>query len=110
MSAATATGVRHPVAGVVLWLTPWTRGTWRAVRESRGRQLLLLVAICTLSALSPLLFTAGIKYAGVGIGTVLCTTSPLFTIPMEIAILGRRPSRQTIVGAVIAVSGIVLMQ
>lgn len=109
MSAVTATGVRHPVAGFVLWLTPWSRGTWAAVRESGKRDALLLAAICLLSAVSPLLFTVGIKHAGVAIGSVLSTTSPLFTIPLEILVLGRRPATRTIVGAVITVVGIVLM-
>ncbi|MFB3817407.1 MAG: DMT family transporter [Candidatus Methylomirabilales bacterium] len=108
-SAATATGVRHPVAGLALWLTPWSRGTWAAVRQSGRRDARLLAAICVLSAVSPLLFTAGIKYGGVAIGTVLSTTSPLFTIPLEIVVLKRRPTARTIAGAVITVVGIVLM-
>jgi len=109
MSAATATGVRHPVAGLVLWLTPWSRGTWTAIRRSGKRDALLLAAICVLSAVSPLLFTVGIKYGGVAIGTVLSTTSPLFTIPLEILVLKRRPGARTIGGALVTVVGIVLM-
>jgi drug/metabolite transporter (DMT)-like permease len=50
-----------------------------------------------------------VKYGGVAIGTVLATTSPLFTIPLEIVVLRRHPSRRTIVGAAVSVLGIVLM-
>ncbi len=109
VSAMAATAVRNPLAGLVLWCTPWTRGTWRTARDSRGRELARLVAICLLSATSSLLFTLGIKYGGVAVGTVLSTTSPLFTIPLEIAVLGKQPSRRTVTGAVTAVLGIALM-
>lgn len=109
VSATTGTAVRQPVAGLALWLTPWTRGTWRAIAGSRGREVVLLVAICVLSAVSPLLFTAGIKYGGIAIGSVLATTSPLFTIPLEIVLLRRRPPKRTVCGAVVTVVGIALM-
>ncbi len=109
VSAIAATAVRNPVAGLVLWMTPWARGTWGAVVSSSGRDARALAAVCVLSTLSPVLFTIGIKYAGVGIGTVCSTTAPLFTIPLEILVLGRRPGRRTIVGAVTTVAGIALM-
>lgn len=110
VSPVVATAVRSPMAGLVLWATPWARGTWQAVRGSRGREAWLLAGVCGLSALSPVLFVTGLKYGGVAIGTVLATTSPLFTIPLEIALLGRRPSRRMVAGALITVGGIALMQ
>jgi drug/metabolite transporter (DMT)-like permease len=109
VSPITATAIRSPLAGVVLWLTPWARGTWQAVRKTRGREAVVLTAICLLSTVSPLLYTFGIKYAGVAIGSVLSATSPLFTIPLEIVVLGRWPTRRTMLGAVTTVVGIALM-
>jgi drug/metabolite transporter (DMT)-like permease len=109
VSPVTATAIRSPLVGFALWLTPWARGTWEAVRRTRGREAVLLGAICLFSALSPIFYTFGIKHAGVAIGSVLSTTSPLFTIPLEIVVLGRWPTRRTILGAVITVCGIVLM-
>jgi drug/metabolite transporter (DMT)-like permease len=109
VSPVTATAIRSPLVGLVLWLTPWARGTWQTVQMARGREAVVLGAICLLSALSPILYAIGIKYSGVAIGSVLSTTSPLFTIPLEIAILGRWPSRRTIQGAVITVLGITLV-
>ncbi len=104
-----ATAVRMPMGGLVLWLTPWTRGTLRAIRASTRAEQGRLAAICLLSAGGSLLFTAGIKYGGVAVGNVLASTSPLFTLPFEVWVLGRRPSRQTVVGAVVTVAGIGLM-
>jgi drug/metabolite transporter (DMT)-like permease len=105
----TATAVRSPMVGLALWCTPWARGTWRAVRTLPGRGAVVLGAICALSALSPVLYVTGIKYGGVAVGTVLSTTSPLFTIPLEVLLLGRWPSRRTILGAIVTVGGITLM-
>lgn len=109
VSPIVATAVRSPLVGAVLWLTPWARGTWRIVRLTRGREALVLAAICLFSAVSPILYAFGIKHAGVAIGTVLSTTSPLFTIPLEIAVLGRWPTRRTVLGAGATVLGIALM-
>lgn len=109
VSAMAAAAVRSPVGGAILWLTPWTRGALHTVATSRPQDMRRLMGICLLSAVSALFFTTGIKYGGVAVGTVLSNTSPLFTIPLEILVLGRHPSRQTIVGAVVAVVGIGLM-
>jgi drug/metabolite transporter (DMT)-like permease len=109
VSPVTASAIRSPLVGAVLWLTPWARGTWRTVRATRGREAIVLAAICLFSAISPILYTVGIKYAGVAIGSVLSTTSPLFTIPLEVAVLGRWPTRRTVLGAVTTVCGIALM-
>jgi len=109
VSPLVATAIRSPVAGLALWVTPWARGTWGAVKRSRGQEAWLLAGICLLSALSPVLFVTGLKYGGVAIGTVLSTTSPLFTIPLEIFLLKQRPSRRTVAGAVTTVVGIALM-
>jgi len=110
VSPVTASAIRSPLVGAVLWLTPWARGTWRTVRATRGREAIVLAAICLFSAISPILYTVGIKYAGVAIGSVLSTTSPLFTIPLEVAVLGRWPTRRTVLGAVTTVCGIALMR
>lgn len=109
VSPVTASAIRSPLVGAVLWLTPWARGTWRTVRTTRGREAIVLAAICLFSAISPILYTVGIKHAGVAIGSVLSTTSPLFTIPLEVAVLGRWPTRRTVLGAVTTVCGIALM-
>ena len=109
LSATVATTLRFPIAGLVLWCTPWTRGILQAVAASTRREKTKLGAICLLSALGSTLFVTGIKYGGVAIGNVLSSTAPLFTLPYEIWILGQRPSPQTVLGAVATVVGIWLM-
>jgi drug/metabolite transporter (DMT)-like permease len=109
LSPIAASAVRIPVAGLALCFTPWARGTWDVVLRSPQPIRLRLAAICVLSAIGSLLFTAGIKYAGVAIGNVLASTSPLFAVPIEVFVLRQRPSRETILGSVISVGGIALM-
>jgi drug/metabolite transporter (DMT)-like permease len=100
------TALRIPIAGVVLWLTPWTRGTVAAVRESTPGERWRLGTICFLNALGSVLFTVAIRSGGVAIGNALASTSPLFAIPLEVVVLKRRPSAQTIAGAILTVVGI----
>jgi drug/metabolite transporter (DMT)-like permease len=100
------TALRIPIAALVLWLTPWTRGTLGAVRESTPAERWRLAAICLLNALGSILFTVAIRSGGVAIGNALASTSPLFAIPLEILILRRRPSARTIAGAALTVVGI----
>lgn len=100
------TALRIPIAALVLWLTPWTRGTLGAVRESTPAERWRLATICILNALGSILFTIAIRSGGVAIGNALASTSPLFAIPLEILVLKRRPSGRTIAGAALTVVGI----
>jgi drug/metabolite transporter (DMT)-like permease len=103
------TALRIPIAGAVLWMTPWTRGTLAAVRESTPPERWKLGAICLLNALGSVLFTVAIRSGGVAIGNALASTSPLFAIPLEILILKKHPSMRTIGGAALTVVGIILL-
>ena len=109
LSPTVATTLRFPMAGLVLWCTPWTRGTLRAVAAGTPTERTRLGAICLLSALGSTLFVTGIKYGGVAIGNVLSSTAPLFTLPYEVWVLGQRPSQQTVLGTVATMAGIWLM-
>jgi drug/metabolite transporter (DMT)-like permease len=109
VSATAAAAVRIPLAGLVLWLTPWTRGTLREVAACRPRERASLAAVCLLSAIGSLLFTTGIKFGGVAVGNVLASTSPLFTLPFEVLVFRQRPSARTVLGAAATIGGVGLM-
>ena len=109
VSATAAAAVRIPLAGLVLWLTPWTRGTLREVAACRSRERASLAAVCVLSAIGSLLFTTGIKFGGVAVGNVLASTSPLFTLPFEVLVFRQRPSAWTVLGAAVTIGGVGLM-
>lgn len=100
------TALRIPMAGLVLWLTPLTRGTLDAVRASTPAERWQLAMVCLLNAVGSGLFTITVRSGGVAVGNALASTAPLFAIPLEIAILKRLPSARTILGAVLTVGGI----
>jgi drug/metabolite transporter (DMT)-like permease len=105
----TIQGARLPLVALLLWATPWARGTARrlwALRQSAGLQVLGLGA---LTALSAVCFMAGLKYAGVTLGTVLSSTSPLFALPIGLLTRDERITWRTVAGAVLAVAGIALL-
>jgi len=109
VSAPAAAAVRIPMAGLAVWLTPWARGTVRALANTTSAERIRLAAICVLSAAASLLFVTGIKYGGVAVGNVLASTSPLFTLPFEVLVYRQRPSAWTVFGAVVTVGGVGLM-
>lgn len=106
----TAQAIRLPLASVLLFLTPWTRGTLAALRDGGRGPLLRMGVLSVVTAFSSVLFVASLKYAGVTVGAVLSSTAPLFAIPLGVMFLGERVSPAIVVGALIAVAGIVVLQ
>jgi drug/metabolite transporter (DMT)-like permease len=106
----TAQAVRLPLASALLWLTPWTRGAGTALRTAGRGPLVRIAALSVVTAASSVLFVASLKYAGVAVGSVLSSTAPLFAIPLGVVFLGERVSVVTVLGAVLAVAGIVVLQ
>jgi len=101
--------VRLPFAALVLWVTPWARGTARTLwRERRvvGRQVLVLGA---LTAFSGVTWMASLKYAGVALSTVLSSTSPLFALPIGLLAFGERVTWRAAAGATLAIAGIAVL-
>ena len=105
----TAQAIRLPLASALLWLTPWARGTGAALRTAGRGPLLRMGVLSVITAVSSVLFVASLKYAGVAIGSVLSATAPLFALPLGVIFLGERVSAWTVLGALVAVAGIVVL-
>ena len=102
----TIQAVRMPGSALILWATPWARGTVRglwAQRRSVGRRVVLLSVLTAMSAVA---YLAGLKYAGVALGTVLSSVSPLFALPIGLIAFGERLTWRAAIGAILAVAGI----
>jgi drug/metabolite transporter (DMT)-like permease len=99
-----------PLASVLLWLTPWARGAGTTLRHAGRGPLLRLAALSVVTAVSSVLFVAGLKYAGVAVAAVLSSTAPLFALPLGVMFLGERMSASMIGGALLAVAGIAVLQ
>lgn len=110
MSALAAAALRLPVGGLMLLLTPWTRGARREVTRGLRTETLRMTAICLLGAVGPWSYTLGIKHGGVALGSTLSATAPLFSVLMELLCFGKWPSRRTIIGAVVTVLGILVLR
>jgi drug/metabolite transporter (DMT)-like permease len=106
----TAQAIRLPLASLLLWLTPWAWGAPAALREAGRGPLLTIAALSVITAGSSVLFVASLKYAGVAMGAVLSSTAPLFALPLGVIFLGERMSAWTVLGALVAVAGIVVLQ
>jgi drug/metabolite transporter, DME family len=105
-----AQAVRLPVAAVLLWATPWTWSAGAAMARYGAGALWRLLALGGLTAVSSILFVAGVRYAGVAVGTVLSSTAPLFAIPLGFVFLGERLAPMAVAGAVITILGIAVLQ
>jgi len=105
-----AQAIRLPLAAATLWATPWARGALDGLGR-RGRPVLARLAVLSvLTAVSSVLFVAGVKYAGVGVAAVLSSTAPMFAIPLGFVFLGERLSRGALLGAGVTIAGIVVLQ
>lgn len=105
----TIQAVRLPGSALVLWATPWARGTARtlwAERRTVGRRVVVLSALTALSAVA---YLSGLKYAGVTLGTVLSSVSPLFALPIGLVALGERVTWRATAGAALTVAGIAVL-
>jgi drug/metabolite transporter (DMT)-like permease len=110
IDALTAQLVRLPLAAAILWMMPWS---WRdvpaLVRGGRGVALRLGV-LSVLTALSSVMYVVSIKHAGVAVATVLSSTAPLFAVPLGVVFLGERLPPGALVGAGVAVVGVVILK
>jgi drug/metabolite transporter (DMT)-like permease len=105
----TIQAVRLPLSTLLLWATPWARGTARGLWAQRrvvGRRI---GALSVLTALSAIGFLAGLKYAGVTLGTVLSSASPLFALPIGLVAFGERVTWRAATGAALTVAGIAIL-
>lgn len=101
--------VRLPFAALVLWLTPWARGTGARVRAHLDETGPLLLGISFLTALSAVTWVAALKYAGVTLTSVLSSTSPLFALPIGLVAFGEHVSRRAVAGTVICLAGLAVL-
>lgn len=110
IDALTAQALRMPLSGLLLFATPWARGTFEHVARSTPSQLRLLAVLCVLTCVSSTLFTAGLKYASVAVGTVLSSTAPMWAVPLAYVGLGERLSPLALAGLAITIVGIIALQ
>jgi drug/metabolite transporter (DMT)-like permease len=101
--------VRLPLTAVLLWITPWARGTARTLWSRRGSLGPAILGLGALTAFSSVAYMTGLKYAGITLGTVLSSTAPLFALPIGLVAFGERITLRAASGAALCVTGISLL-
>jgi drug/metabolite transporter, DME family len=110
IDALTAQLVRLPLAAALLWAMPWS---WRDAPAliRGGRDVAVRLGVLgVLTALSSVMYVLSIKHAGVAVATVLSSTAPLFAVPLGVVFLGERLPPIALVGAGVAVAGVVVLK
>lgn len=110
MSATAAQGVRLPVAAAILWVTPWARGAVGALMTGGRPVITRMAALSVLTVFSSVMYVAGIKYAGVAIGSILSSVAPMFAIPLGVVFLGERLSLGAVLGVLVTIAGLAVLQ
>ena len=110
MDALAAQAIRLPLAGLLLCAMPRVWPAAGALWRAPGRVLGAVLVLGALSALSSILFVAGVKHAGVAVATVLSAASPMFALPLGVLFLGERPRPVAVLGTVVTVAGVAVLQ
>lgn len=110
VEATIAQAIRMPLAGAILWATPWARRAAGQAARSGSAVIVRMIGLGALTAVSAVLFVAGLKYAGVAVATVLSSSAPLFAIPLGRFFLGERLTPVAVLGAILTVAGIAVLQ
>jgi drug/metabolite transporter, DME family len=110
MDALTAQLVRLPLAAALLWALPWAWRDVPALARVRPAIAVRLGVLSVLTAASSILYVLSIKHAGVAVATVLSSTAPLFAVPLGVVLFGERLPPIALVGAAVAVAGVVVLK
>lgn len=69
-----------------------------------------MAALSVLTVFSSVLYMAGIKYAGVAVGSILSSVAPMFAIPLGVLFLGERVSPGAVLGILVTIAGLAILQ
>jgi transporter family protein len=109
INSIVANSVRVPVVAIMSMAMSGLRGEWPQMRQIDRRMIGLLALVGTVgyAALSTL-YVSAVQALGPSLTQIIGITSPLFALPLSMAVLHERPSRLTALGTTLTVAGIVL--
>jgi drug/metabolite transporter (DMT)-like permease len=105
-----AQAIRLPIGALMLWVTPWALRGLPRLRRGGWPLFGRLLALAALTAVSSVMYSASVKYAGVAVATVLSSTAPLFAVPLGVMFLGERLPVLALVGVTVTVAGIAVLR
>lgn len=105
--------IRTGTAAVVLWAVALLQGqipsTARAIRAKPNAGLKLTGATLIGPVVGVWLSLIAVQRTSVGIASTLTSLTPIFLIPISYVVFKERPTRQTVIGTLIAFAGTVLL-
>src|SRR5262249_6074986 len=105
-----AQAIRLPLGALILWITPWAMRGAPALMRGSWPLFGKLIVLAAVTAVSSILYSASVKYAGVAVASVLSSTAPLFAVPLGVVFLGERLPLPTLVGTAVTMIGIVVLR
>lgn len=110
INSAVITSVRVPAVAVLSTLVGARRERLRSLRcLDRGVVRSLVLAGILGWGIGGTLWTASVQLAGPTKSAIIAATAPLFGVPLSSIFLHEKPTRQTLVGTVLTVVGIILV-
>jgi drug/metabolite transporter (DMT)-like permease len=97
------------VAAALLWVTPWARGAVRQLVDGGHVIVTRMALLSVLTVFSSVMYVAGIKYAGVAIGSILSSVAPMFAIPLGVIFLHERLSPGAVLGILVTIVGVIVL-
>lgn len=102
--------IRQPGATLLFLLAMPKPMGFHQVRALTKKELATLIFAGTLATgLGSLLYLWSLRYAGAAIAAVLSATSPIFSTPLSILLLGEKTTYRIVVGSVLVIAGVWLV-
>jgi len=102
--------IRQLGAAVLFLIVMPKAAGWRELRALSGRELFtLIVAGAVAYGLGSYLYMFALERVGASITAVLSATSPLFSTPLSIMLLGEKASRRVLIGTAFVLAGVWLV-
>lgn len=108
--ALVAGSVRVPAVAITGLAISGVRGEWSSLRGLDRKTIGLLILVGTFGyALVTTFYVAAVQAVGASITSIIGTTTPMFALPFSVLVLHERVTRDTILGTLLTVAGIVLV-
>ncbi len=105
--------IRLTAAAVVIWVLALLQGqavaTVRAIRSKPDAAFKLTGATLVGPVVGVWLSLVAVQRTTVGVASTLTSLTPIFLIPISLVVFKERPTRQTVIGTLVAVAGTVLL-
>jgi drug/metabolite transporter, DME family len=110
ISPVAANIIRQPAAALMFLVFMPKPQSYREIKKLSRRELLTLIAAGVIaSGFGAQFYLLSLRYAGASISAVLGATSPVFSTPLSIILLGEKASFRVVIGSLLIIAGVWLV-